>query len=432
MLQRQTDLPAVKRVLRGKHDLRRNVFLRQHTCRAGTLEAAAQIGHGADEALDLALAVADGHIGQNVADVAEFDLDAVFVAQQIIDLDPGQAEPERVDGQLRDVEVEKARSVDALFGERIVIADGVDLRAGILRQRSDARHGLLPAQGQIPARNVQACQQQVRCACRLCQVDHGADIALAHGRTDEQHGALRQAAAGLVHADGRHIRPRCHGGNGQRVRERKMRTVSFVRQHAHAVCVGQLHDASQIRADAVIRRIVHEDSLRVRIGLDGALHVGKRHAQRDAELRIDARINIDRHGTAQHERIDGTAVHIARHDDLIAPFAHAQDHGLHGAGRSADHEESMCCTEGLRCQHLGVVDDGPRVAGVVEWLHGVDVGIHCGLPEELRQLRIPLPVLVARHIERNDALFGKGTQSLEDRRACLRKLVFHINRCSFR
>ena len=86
-----------------------------------------------------------------------------------------------VDGQLRDVEVEKARSVDALFGERIVIADGVDLRAGIFRQRSDARHGLLPAQGQIPARNVQACQQQVRRACRLCQVDHGADIALAHG-----------------------------------------------------------------------------------------------------------------------------------------------------------------------------------------------------------------------------------------------------------
>lgn len=95
----------------------------------GAPEATAQIGHGADEALDLALAVADGHIGQNIANVAEFDLDAVFVAQQIIDLDPGQAEPERVDGQLRDVEVEKARSVDALLGERIVIADGVDLRA---------------------------------------------------------------------------------------------------------------------------------------------------------------------------------------------------------------------------------------------------------------------------------------------------------------
>ena len=92
----------------------------------------------------------------------------------------------------------------------------------------------------------------------------------------------------------------------------------------------------------------------------------------------------------------------------------------------------MCRAEGLRCQYLGVVDDRHRVAEVVEWLHGVDVGIHRGLPEELRQLRIPLPVLVARHVERNDALFGKGTQSLEDRRACLRKLVFHINRCSFR
>lgn len=78
----QTDLPAVERVLRGKHDLRRNVFLCQHTGRTGAPEAAAQIGHGADEALDLALAVADGHIGQNIADVAEFDLDAVFVAQQ--------------------------------------------------------------------------------------------------------------------------------------------------------------------------------------------------------------------------------------------------------------------------------------------------------------------------------------------------------------
>lgn len=77
-----------------------------------------------------------------------------------------------------------------------------------------------------------------------------------------------------------------------------MRAVGLVCQHAHAVCVGQLHDASQIRADAVIRRIVHEDSLRVRIGLDGALHVGKRHAQRDAELRIDAGLIIDR--TAPH------------------------------------------------------------------------------------------------------------------------------------
>ena len=83
---------------------------------------------------------------------------------------------------------------------------------------------------------------------------------------------------------------------------------------------------------------------------------------------------------------------------------------------------------------LAVQNALSNVVGSVTLLttHPFHVGIHCGLPEELRQLRIPLPVLVARHIERNDALFGKGTQSLKDRRACLRKLVFHINRCSFR
>ena len=52
--------------------------------------AALDLGQSADQPLDLLRAVADGKVGQDVADVAELDLDVVLIAQDVVDLDAGK------------------------------------------------------------------------------------------------------------------------------------------------------------------------------------------------------------------------------------------------------------------------------------------------------------------------------------------------------
>ena len=64
--------------------------------------AALDFGKRADKALDLLWAVADGEIRENVADVAELDLNVVFVAQNVVNLDARKSDVQRVEMCIRD------------------------------------------------------------------------------------------------------------------------------------------------------------------------------------------------------------------------------------------------------------------------------------------------------------------------------------------
>ena len=67
--------------------------------------AALDLGQCADQTLHLLRAVADGKVGQNVANVAELDLDVVLIAQDVVHLNACKADIQRVDAELGGIKV---------------------------------------------------------------------------------------------------------------------------------------------------------------------------------------------------------------------------------------------------------------------------------------------------------------------------------------
>ena len=67
--------------------------------------AALDFRQRAYETLDLLDTIADGEVGEDVANVSELDLNIVFVTQDVIDLDARESDVQRVDAELRRVEV---------------------------------------------------------------------------------------------------------------------------------------------------------------------------------------------------------------------------------------------------------------------------------------------------------------------------------------
>ena len=79
--------------------------------------AALDLGQRTHQTLDLLRAVADGEVGEDVADVAELDLDVVLIPQDVVDLDAGEADVQRVDAELGGVEVEDRVAVAKLLAK---------------------------------------------------------------------------------------------------------------------------------------------------------------------------------------------------------------------------------------------------------------------------------------------------------------------------
>ena len=102
-------------------------------------------------------------------------------------------------------------------------------------------------------------------------------------------------------------------------------------------------------------------------------------AESDAELLMGTRIDIDRNSAAEDHRIDDTSVDISRNDDLFASGRDGKYHRLNRRSRTAYHKESGSCSECLRREFLGFLDDGDRVAEIVQGLHGIDVEHHGAL-----------------------------------------------------
>ena len=104
--------------------------------------------------------------------------------------------------------------------------------------------------------------------------------------------------------------------------------VGFVDEAFHPRFMCHADDGPQITADAVIRRIVHEDGNRIRMLPDSPGHGFALHPEGDADPRIHVRIDIDRDRATKNERVDDALVDIPGEDDLITPFADRQDHAL--------------------------------------------------------------------------------------------------------
>ena len=183
--------------------------------------------------------------------------------------------------------------------------------------------------------------------------------------------------------------------------------------------MAQPDDFPQVRADAVIGRVVDQDRLGRGVFFDRFFHIRDRHAQRDAQPVVHLRVDIDRDGAGQHQRVDDRAVHIAGQDDLVPTADDRQHHGLHAGGRAADHQEGVRRAEGVGGEFLGFAYDAHRVAQVVQRLHGVDVHGHALLAEEAGQLGVAAAALVSGYVKRYNAHFFETFERLFDRRTGL-------------
>ena len=187
--------------------------------------------------------------------------------------------------------------------------------------------------------------------------------------------------------------------------------------------MSEIGDGADVRAYPVIRRIVDEDRLRVRILLDRTLDIGEPHAERDAEPSIHLWIHIDRNSAREDHRVDDASMHIARQDDLLAALRRRQNHRLHRTRRAADHEEGMRRTERPRRQLLRLANHRYGMAKVVEHLHRIDVDGKALLAEKVHKLRVAASALVPRHVKRHDAPALEALQSFKNRRPVLRIVV---------
>ena len=183
-----------------------------------------------------------------------------------------------MDGQFGPVESIDAVPIDQLVGIGVVATDGVDLRAGVLCQLGDLGKDFLSPECQIPPGKVQAGHEQVGTAGGLGQVDDLPGVSGAHIGTDEEKGALGQAAAGFVHAYRRHVGTGRHGGYRQVFSEIEVGAMGFVSQRQHPMVMSQLDNGPKIRTDTVVSGVVHQNRHRIRIFPDGLLHLGNLHA----------------------------------------------------------------------------------------------------------------------------------------------------------
>ena len=224
--------------------------------------------------------------------------------------------------------------------------------------------------------------------------------------------------------DGRrgHVRAGRHRSHGKLLVEIEMGSVRLVRENEHARRVRDLHDLDEVRADAVVGRVVDEDRLGVRMRGDRLLHVLDAHAERDAEALVRARVDVDGDRAADDERVDGAAVHVARQDDLVAGAAAGHDHRLYGGGGAVHHEERVVRAERLGGELLGLLDDGNRVAQVVQGLHGVDIHGHGPCAKIFSELRVPAAALVGGNVKVGESVDPLLIQRIRQRR----QLLIHV------
>ena len=158
--QRQAHLFGVEGLLGGSHHDGVDVLLFEKV-RTVPVVSALDFCQSADQPLQLLRAVTDGQVGQNVADVAELNLNVVFIPENVIDLNAGQTDASGVDAELGGVKIEDGVAVAQLLAEGVVTADGVDFLPGVLCHILHLVENLPSPEGQIPAGDVQTAHEQI-------------------------------------------------------------------------------------------------------------------------------------------------------------------------------------------------------------------------------------------------------------------------------
>ena len=258
-------------MLRGECHVRSQILALQHACRVAAVQPL-DLRQRRDQPFDLQRPISGGDNGKDIADVAELDLNAVFVPEQVVHLNACQTGVSCVNGQFCPVKRIKRIAVAKFVPVDIIPADAVDFFPCIVHILHCFPVHLPPVHRQIPPSNIQRYHEQIRRTRGLCQVDDLPYIVRIDALRTEQHGTLCQTAAGLVNADRCHICTGSHSGTGEILPEIEMCAMCFVCQQQHAVFMGKLRNAADIRTDTVVSRVVDQYSFCVRIGKNGTFH----------------------------------------------------------------------------------------------------------------------------------------------------------------
>ena len=178
--------------------------------------------------------------------------------------------------------------------------------------------------------------------------------------------------------------------------------MSLIHQYQHVVLMSQFHNPFQVRANTVIRRVVHQNSHSIGVLFDSLLHLRDFHAQGDTQTVVHIRVHIDRCGTIHNQRINHAPVHVTWQDDFLTLLRSREHHRLHSRSRTSYHQESMSCAKRLCSKVFRLLDDRDRMTQVVEWFHGIHVKFYTLFTQQFHQLRVTAATFVTWHIERND------------------------------
>ena len=175
--------------------------------------------------------------------------------------------------------------------------------------------------------------------------------------------------------------------------------MCFVRKHQHIMLMGKLNDAFYIRANSVISRVVHQNSLCIRIFLDSFFNVLNGHSKRYSKLFVCAWIYINRYSTAHNKCIDSTSVNVSRHYYLISCLTACKYHRLYCSSSTIYYKESVLCTKSLSGKHFSIFYHRNRVTKVVKWLHGVYIALQTIHAQKVTKLFIHSSALVTRYVK---------------------------------
>ena len=210
-MQRHPLLAGVER-LPGAHDLLGHLVERPLDEALGVQAVLARrIGdgvEGVDQLVEVRLAVAHGHVAQDVGVVGQLDGDRVIVEKLLLDVVAGVARADHVDRQPRRVEGDDAVGADEALVEagqqRVLLDPG----PRVLGQPDGGGQQRLALGGHLHPCHVERRPQQAGRARALQHPVDDLDAVLVDEVTlDVDHGRLQESAEQLVGAGDRHVRP---------------------------------------------------------------------------------------------------------------------------------------------------------------------------------------------------------------------------------
>ena len=130
-------------------------ILAEHS-RSVPLVTAPDFGERAHQPFKIPFPISHRDVGEDVADVAEFHLNVVFIPQNVVHFDSRKPQVKSVDRQLGDVKVKNRVPIDEFAGIGVIVADLVDFLPRVLRERSDLVENLLPVDRKVFPGNIEA------------------------------------------------------------------------------------------------------------------------------------------------------------------------------------------------------------------------------------------------------------------------------------